>query len=64
MWKDLLNLKSNMTDGQWIMGGEFNAIYDLSKRKGISPYDRKSEQREFNTFSNELDLVNLSSTGN
>lgn len=39
-------------DGLWLMGGDFNVIYDPSERKGSSVCIRKLEHMEFKTFIN------------
>lgn len=46
------------------IGGDFNAVYDRSKRKGIRvSYDGK-ELQEFNDFISSMDLIDIMVIGN
>lgn len=36
LWKNQLDLKSRYKDGEWVIGGDFNAVKDGGARKGKS----------------------------
>ncbi|CAK8571504.1 unnamed protein product [Lathyrus sativus] len=64
LWNDLVVLKGNLSDGLWVLGGDFNVATSSSKSKGINDNYRKVEQREFSEFIKAMDLVDLPYFGN
>ncbi|XP_058783797.1 uncharacterized protein LOC131658528 [Vicia villosa] len=62
LWSGLLSLKHSFLDGEWIIGGDFNAVKSRSERVGR--FGRSSvEWREFSNFIEESGLVDVSCKG-
>ncbi|XP_058755007.1 uncharacterized protein LOC131628158 [Vicia villosa] len=56
LWADLLALRSKKGDGEWILGGDFNAIKNGRERKGRAVM---SNNREHELFKEFIDLSGL-----
>ncbi|XP_058726467.1 uncharacterized protein LOC131597819 [Vicia villosa] len=63
LWKALLNLKDSFKDGEWIIGGDFNATKKSSERKGkaLSASNRDSDL--FSEFIDKSGLVDIPCKG-
>ncbi|XP_058783019.1 uncharacterized protein LOC131657664 [Vicia villosa] len=63
LWQELLRLKNAFTDGEWIFGGDFNAIKDRRERKGRAVTINNIEIDLFAEFIVNSDLVDVPSKG-
>ncbi|XP_058749275.1 uncharacterized protein LOC131622266 [Vicia villosa] len=63
LWQSLLEWKQRLPVGQWIIGGDFNAIKLGEERKGKSQSNR-GEMEEFVKFIELMKLVDLPLVGN
>ncbi|XP_058754420.1 uncharacterized protein LOC131627572 [Vicia villosa] len=63
LWKRLIDLKNKYQDGEWIIGGDFNAVKKRSERCGLSSRNCNIEWREFSDFIDETGLVNVPCKG-
>ncbi|XP_058777150.1 uncharacterized protein LOC131651507 [Vicia villosa] len=61
MWAKLLDLKENFNDGEWIIGGDYNAI--KHQRKGSSYNVNANEINPFADFIVKSNLVDISCKG-
>ncbi|XP_058783145.1 uncharacterized protein LOC131657804 [Vicia villosa] len=63
MWKELLDLKEAFKDGEWIMGGDFNATKNSSERKGRTTATNHYEEELFSDFIDKSLLVDVPCKG-
>ncbi|XP_058741999.1 uncharacterized protein LOC131614433 [Vicia villosa] len=63
MWKELVDLKQKFRDGDWLIGGDFNAIKKRSERVGSSLYLHRSEWGEFSNFIDSCGLIDVPCKG-
>lgn len=63
LWKNILNLKEKFRDGEWLVGGYFNAVKRRSERKGKVVLSMDPERGEFSGFINELGLLEIPCKG-
>ncbi|XP_058752224.1 uncharacterized protein LOC131625381 [Vicia villosa] len=63
MWKELLDLKEAFKDGEWIMGGDFNATKNSSERKGRTATTHHYEEELFSDFIDKSLLVDVPCKG-
>ncbi|XP_058776769.1 uncharacterized protein LOC131651118 [Vicia villosa] len=63
LWSQLLLLKQKFVDGEWIIGGDFNAVKKRSERFGHGEGRSNVEWREFNEFIEESGLVDVPCRG-
>ncbi|XP_058756726.1 uncharacterized protein LOC131629938 [Vicia villosa] len=63
LWSKLLELKETFTDGEWIIGGDFNAVKHRGERKGRTLYDNNSGMRLFAEFVEKSDLIDIPCKG-
>ncbi|XP_058746549.1 uncharacterized protein LOC131619477 [Vicia villosa] len=63
LWKELLELKEIFKDGEWIMGGVFNAIKNSRERKGRMALANLNETDIFSEFIDKFFLVDVSCKG-
>ncbi|XP_058756017.1 uncharacterized protein LOC131629235 [Vicia villosa] len=63
LWKKLLELKETFKDGEWIMGGDFNAIKNIRKRKGRAVSMNNKEVELFAKFIDKSALVDIPCKG-
>lgn len=63
MWDDLLVLKKKFCDGEWIMGGDFNAIKNGRERKGRAVAFNNKEADLFAEFISDSGLVDVPCKG-
>lgn len=59
MWKELGDLKLKFNYGDWLIGGDFNAIKKRSERIVISLVVNKMEWREFSNFIDKCGLIDV-----
>lgn len=64
MWRDLLELKKKMIDGEWVLGGDFNSIINAKEKKWSYLSNRSSKMREFKACIGDMNLINLPCMGN
>ncbi|XP_058775987.1 uncharacterized protein LOC131650289 [Vicia villosa] len=62
-WEELLRLKDIFIDGEWIIGGDFNAVKDRRERKGRSGVVNNIEMDLFADFINKYFLVDVPCKG-
>ncbi|XP_058746404.1 uncharacterized protein LOC131619312 [Vicia villosa] len=63
LWRDLLLLKGNFIDGEWIIDEDFNAIKHRRERKGRSSIDYSSESNAFAEFIDHCNLIDVPCKG-
>ncbi|XP_058740918.1 uncharacterized protein LOC131613249 [Vicia villosa] len=63
LWRKLLELKELFDDGEWIIGGDFNAIKESCERKGRGVVSNSNEIKEFADFIERFRLVDLPCKG-
>src|SRR4051812_18423957 len=63
LWKKLLELKEAFKDGDWIVGGDFNAIKNSRERKGRGLYVNNREMELFSEFIDKSELVDIPCKG-
>ncbi|XP_058739159.1 uncharacterized protein LOC131611049 [Vicia villosa] len=63
MWHELLKMKDSFVDGEWIIGGDFNAIKNRRERKGRSGGVNNIEVDLFADFINKSLLVDVPCKG-
>ncbi|XP_058759359.1 uncharacterized protein LOC131632631 [Vicia villosa] len=64
LWNDLLACKESFKDGEWIMGGDFNAIKNCGERKGRGVVVNHRESNLFSEFILKSELVDIPCKGN
>ncbi|MCH80366.1 LINE-1 reverse transcriptase like, partial [Trifolium medium] len=63
LWNDLLEFKLNNEQGDWCIGGDFNAVLKAGERKGSSSAFRHTERTEFCQFVESMELIDVPVTG-
>ncbi|XP_058775955.1 uncharacterized protein LOC131650251 [Vicia villosa] len=63
LWNNLLNEKAILSDGEWIIGGDFNATKNYSERKGRIEREVGNGTDLFTKFIHEIDLVDIPCKG-
>ncbi|XP_058764508.1 uncharacterized protein LOC131637959 [Vicia villosa] len=63
LWDNLLRLKEIFKDGEWIIGGDFNAIKNVRERRGRAAVVNHNESRLFADFIHNSSLVDMSYKG-
>ncbi|XP_058741986.1 uncharacterized protein LOC131614421 [Vicia villosa] len=63
IWAELLDLKKKYNDGEWIMGGDFNAIKNSRERKGRAVRAISKEDELFAEFILLSDLMDVPCKG-
>ncbi|XP_058765391.1 uncharacterized protein LOC131638863 [Vicia villosa] len=63
LWSRLLVLKNTFNDGEWIFGGDFNAVKNRSERVGRSLRSGNGEWRLFSDFIDDSGLIDVSCRG-
>ncbi|XP_058776198.1 uncharacterized protein LOC131650510 [Vicia villosa] len=63
MWNNLLTMMERFKDGEWVMGGDFNAIKNASERKGRAVMHNNREVALFADFINKTSLVDIQCKG-
>ncbi|XP_058767553.1 uncharacterized protein LOC131641267 [Vicia villosa] len=63
LWSSLLELKEKFNDGDWIMGGDFNAVKERGERKGRSMASNYNNSLEFSAFIEDSRLVDIPCKG-
>lgn len=63
LWDDLLELKKFYRNGEWIMGGDFNAIKNDRERKGRAVTINNKEADLFAEFILKSDMVDVPCKG-
>ncbi|XP_058741064.1 uncharacterized protein LOC131613407 [Vicia villosa] len=63
LWRNLLDLKDNFNDGEWLLGGDFNSVKNGGERKGRPVVDNQVEWDEFTGFINDIGLEDVSCKG-
>ncbi|XP_058770446.1 uncharacterized protein LOC131644070 [Vicia villosa] len=63
LWVDLLNLKNGCTDGEWLIGGDFNAKKKRDERKGRSERELINGVDLFGKFIEDSGLVDVPCKG-
>ncbi|XP_058740865.1 uncharacterized protein LOC131613190 [Vicia villosa] len=63
LWKNLLDLKSRYTDGEWIIGGDFNAVKEGKERKWGTIGGCHTQWEEFSRFIEDIGLIDVSCKG-
>ncbi|XP_058761161.1 uncharacterized protein LOC131634509 [Vicia villosa] len=63
LWKELVDLKEKYKDGDWLLGGDFNAIKKRSERFGTSTSANKLEWREFSNFIEDVGMIDVPCKG-
>ncbi|XP_058732668.1 uncharacterized protein LOC131604227 [Vicia villosa] len=63
LWKKLLELKEAFKDGDWIVGGDFNAIKNSRERKGRGLFMNNREMELFSEFIDKSELVDIPCKG-
>ncbi|XP_058754722.1 uncharacterized protein LOC131627879 [Vicia villosa] len=63
LWRNLLALKDNYNDGEWVLGGDFNSVKNGGERKGRSVVGNQAEWEEFSGFINDLGLEDVPCKG-
>ncbi|XP_058741821.1 uncharacterized protein LOC131614218 [Vicia villosa] len=63
LWRKILDLKEDWDDGEWIIGGDFNAIKDRRERKGRWVDSNSQDFRGFADFIEETRLVDVPCKG-
>ncbi|XP_058747173.1 uncharacterized protein LOC131620182 [Vicia villosa] len=63
LWSRLVELKNKYQDGEWIIGGDFNAVMKRSERSGISSRSGNLEREGFADFIEDIGLVDVPCKG-
>ncbi|PNX65170.1 cysteine-rich receptor-like protein kinase [Trifolium pratense] len=64
LWRDLLDFKLNNEQGDWCIGGDFNAVLKAGERKGSSASDiRQNERLAFCQFIDAMELIDVPVAG-
>ncbi|XP_058783711.1 uncharacterized protein LOC131658435 [Vicia villosa] len=63
MWKELVELKKRFDDGDWLIGGDFNAIKRRSERVGVSFSTHRAGWGEFSNFIDMCGLIDVPCKG-
>lgn len=57
--KRLLELKLKFNNWEWVIGGDFNAVKNKRERVGSSSSVNSTEWRDFSSFIEGVDLVDV-----
>ncbi|XP_058757308.1 uncharacterized protein LOC131630545 [Vicia villosa] len=63
LWNSLLVLKDRFNDGEWLIGGDFNAVKNRGERKGRTAVGNHAEWDEVSSFINDIGLLDVSCKG-
>jgi hypothetical protein len=63
LWNDLLKFKLNNVQGDWCLGGDFNAVLKAWERKGNNSLFRQNERLEFCQFVDAMELIDVPVVG-
>ncbi|XP_058741420.1 uncharacterized protein LOC131613797 [Vicia villosa] len=63
LWRELLRLKNKFVDGEWLTGGDFNAVKNREEKVGRSMVGSNSEWREFSSLIDDSGLMDVPSKG-
>ncbi|XP_058726541.1 uncharacterized protein LOC131597898 [Vicia villosa] len=63
LWKDMVDIKDKYKDGDWLFGGDFNAIKKRSERFRTSISANKLEWREFSNFIDDCGMIDVPCKG-
>ncbi|PNY11621.1 cysteine-rich receptor-like protein kinase, partial [Trifolium pratense] len=63
LWSDLLDFKLNNEQGDWCLGGDFNAVMKAGERKGSTSSFRQNERLEFCQFVEAMELIDVPVAG-
>ncbi|XP_045831276.1 uncharacterized protein LOC123922622 [Trifolium pratense] len=63
LWSDLVEFKMNNVQGDWCLGGDFNAVMKVGERKGNSSLSRQTKRFEFCQFVEAMDLIDVPVAG-
>ncbi|MCH80924.1 LINE-1 reverse transcriptase like [Trifolium medium] len=63
LWNDLLEFKLNNTQGDWCLGGDFNAVLKVGERRGRRGGGGQVERTEFAQFIDAMEVVDIPVTG-
>ncbi|XP_045791747.1 uncharacterized protein LOC123886474 [Trifolium pratense] len=63
LWNDLLEFKLNNEQGDWCVGGDFNAVMKEGERQGSSSFSRINERMEFCQFAEAIELIDVPVAG-
>ncbi|XP_058726658.1 uncharacterized protein LOC131598027 [Vicia villosa] len=63
LWKMLLFLKTIFLDGEWVLGGDFNAVCNRRERFGDSVLNSSKEWSEFEEFIRESEVEDVPCKG-
>jgi hypothetical protein len=59
LWDELLSFKQQSAEGEWCVGGDFNAVLLVSERHGSSEVGRQREKLLFNRFVEDMEVVDV-----
>ncbi|XP_058765777.1 uncharacterized protein LOC131639291 [Vicia villosa] len=63
LWENILRLKDSFTDGEWIIGGDFNSIRAIGERRGRSERVVSNEAVFFDKFIEDSGLIDIPCKG-
>ncbi|XP_058733490.1 uncharacterized protein LOC131605112 [Vicia villosa] len=63
LWKDLLQCKSDFSDGEWCIAGDFNVVVSKRERCGTGSRSRMSEMKDFAEFIRSSNLIDVQCKG-
>jgi exonuclease III len=63
LWEELLSFKQQSVEGEWCVGGDFNAVMLASERHGSSAVGRQKERILFNRFMEDMEVIDVSVLG-
>lgn len=63
LWRELLALKDMFTNGEWLRGGDFNDVTKRNERIRSSTDYNATESREFSSFIDNSDLIDVACKG-
>ncbi|PNX74096.1 cysteine-rich receptor-like protein kinase [Trifolium pratense] len=63
LWDELLAFKLNNEKGEWVLGGDFNAILKSGERRGNNGGGVHNERVEFNMFVDCMEVIDVPVAG-
>ncbi|XP_058766821.1 uncharacterized protein LOC131640445 [Vicia villosa] len=63
LWRSLIELNYRFNDGEWLTGGDFNAVKNGRERKGRSTEGNNADWDEFSGFINDTRLEDVACKG-
>ncbi|PNX55418.1 cysteine-rich receptor-like protein kinase, partial [Trifolium pratense] len=63
LWSELIAFKLNNVKGEWVLGGDFNAILNSGERRGCNGGSMRNERIEFGLFVDSMELVDIPVAG-